>query len=173
MSNEENAKQEENVQQEENVKQTVDSAKNTVGNLVSSFLSLREKNPKVFFGSIGGVAVLLLLMMTMGGNDSKPVISGPVLKDLAIGQRYVLKSANAYDTAATVRLVSAPGAIAAYDDTEEADRSGACQHIPQGTPVSVLEFADAYGKQKTYAKVRVEEGACKGNEGWALAIDVQ
>jgi hypothetical protein len=173
MSNEENAKQEENVQQEENVKQTVDSAKNTVGNLVSSFLSLKEKNPKVFFGSIGGVVVLLLLMMTMGGDDSKPVISGPVLKDLAIGQRYVLKSANAYDTAATVRLVSAPGAIAAYDDTEEADRSGACQHIPQGTPVSVLEFADAYGKQKTYAKVRIEDGACKGNEAWALAIDVQ
>jgi hypothetical protein len=173
MSNEENAKQEENVQQEENVKQTVDSAKNTVGDLVSSFLSLRENNPKVFFGSIGGVAVLLLLMMTMGGNDSKPVISGPVLKDLAIGQRYVLKSANAYDPSATVRLVSAPGAIAAYDDTEEADRNGACQHMPQGTPVSVLEFADAYGKQKTYAKVRIEDGECKGNEAWALAIDVQ
>ena len=158
MSNEENAKQEENVQQEENVKQTVDSAKNTAGNLISSFLSLKEKNPKVFFGSIGGVAVLLLLMMTMGGEGSKPVISGPVLKDLAIGQRYVLKSANAYDPAATVRLVSTPGAIAAYDDTEEKDRTGACQHIPQGTPVSVLEFADAYGKQKTYAKVRIEDG---------------
>jgi hypothetical protein len=173
MSNEENPKQEENVQQEDNVKQTVDSAKNTVGNLVSSFLSLKEKNPKVFFGSIGGVAVLLILMMTMGGEGSKPVISGPALKDLAVGQRYVLKSANAYDPAATVRLVSTPGAIAAYDDTEEADRTGACQHIPQGTPVSVLEFADAYGKQKTYAKVKIEDGECKGNEGWALAIDVQ
>lgn len=173
MSNEENAKQEENVQQEENVKQTVETAKNTVGNLVSSFLSLKEKNPKVFFGAIGGVAVLLLLMMTMGGGGSKPTISGPALKDLAVGQRYVLKSANAYDPAATVRLVSTPGAIGAYDDTEEADRSGVCQHIPQGTPVSVLDFADAYGKQKTYAKVRIEEGDCKGNEAWALAIDVQ
>ena len=174
MSNEENAKQEENVQQEENIKLTVDSAKSTVGNLVSSFLSLREKNPKVFFGAIGGVVVLLVLMMSMGGGGgSKPVISGPTLKDLAVGQRYVLKSANAYDPSATVRLVSTPGAIAAYDDTEEADRSGACQHMPQGTPVTVLEFADAYGKQKAYAKVRVEEGECKGNEAWALAIDVQ
>jgi hypothetical protein len=172
MSNEENAKQEENVQQEENVKQTVDSAKNTVGNLVSSFLSLKEKNPKVFFGAIGGVAVLLIIMM-MSGGGSKPIVSGPVLKDLAVGQRYVLKSANAYDPAATVRLVSTPGAIAAYDDTEEADRSGACQHMPQGTPVSVLDFADAYGKQKAYAKVRIEAGECKGNEAWALAIDVQ
>src|SRR5674476_222257 len=91
MSNEENAKQEENVQQEEKVKQTVDTAKNTVGNLVSSFLSLKDKNPKVFFGAIGGVAVLLVLMMMIGGNSSKPTISGPVLKDLAVGQRYVLK----------------------------------------------------------------------------------
>jgi hypothetical protein len=167
MSNEENTKQ------EENVKQTVEAAKNTVGNLISSLLSLKESNPKVFFGGIGGVVLLLVLMMSMGGDDSKPVISGPALKDLAIGQRYVLKSANAYDPAATVRLVSTPGAIAAYDDTEEADRSGACQHMPQGTPVSVLEFADAYGKQKAYAKVRVEDGACKGNEAWALAIDIQ
>jgi hypothetical protein len=173
MSNEENAKQEENVQQKKDVKQTVDSAKNTVGDLVSSFLSLKEKNPKVFFGSIAGIAVLLLLMMTMGGESTKPVISGPALKDLVVGQRYVLKSANAYDPSATVRLVSTPGAIAAYDDTEEADRTGACQHIPQGTAVSVLDFADAYGKQKTYAKVRIEDGECKGNEGWALAIDVQ
>jgi hypothetical protein len=173
MSNEENAKQDENIQQEESVKQTVDTAKNTVGNLVSSFLNLKEKNPKVFYGAIGGVAVLLVLMMTMGGDGSKPTISGPALKDLAVGQRYVLKSANAYDPSATVRLVSTPGAIAAYDDTEEADRSGACQHMPQGTPVSVLDFADAYGKQKAYAKVRVEEGECKGNEAWALAIDVQ
>ena len=167
MSNEENAKQ------EESVKQTIDSTKNSIGNLISLLLSLKEKNPKVFFGAIGGLVVLLVLMMMMGGDGSKPTISGPVLKDLAVGQRYILKSANAYDPAATVRLVSTPGAIAAYDDTEEADRTGACQHIPQGTPVSVLDFADAYGKQKAYAKVRIEEGECKGNEGWALAIDVQ
>jgi hypothetical protein len=166
MSNEENAKQ------EESVKQTVDSASNSVKNLISSLLSLKEKNPKVFFGGIGGVAVLLLIMM-MSGGGSKPIVSGPVLKDLAVGQRYVLKSANAYDPAATVRLVSTPGAIAAYDDTEEADRTGVCQHMPQGTPVSVLDFADAYGRQKAYAKVKIEAGECKGNEGWALAIDVQ
>ncbi|MGR8997592.1 MAG: hypothetical protein ACU88J_00895 [Gammaproteobacteria bacterium] len=166
MSNEDNSKQ------EENVKETVASVKNTIGNLSSSLLSLKEKNPKVFFGGIGGIVILLFIMM-MSGGGSKPPLTGPVLKDLAVGQRYVLKSANAYDPSATVRLVSAPGTIAAYDDTEEADRTGACQHMPQGTPVTVLDFADAYGKQKAYAKVRIEEGECKGNEAWALAIDVQ
>ena len=142
-------------------------------NLVGSFLNLKETNPKLFFGGIGGVVVLLLLVFGLGGSDEKPPLNGPVLKDLAIGQTYTLKSANAYDASATVRLVSTPGAIAAYDDTEEADRNGACQHLAQGTPVTVLEFADAYGKQKSYSKVRIEDGSCKGNEGWALSIDVQ
>jgi len=176
MSNEENAKPEETIQpqtSESTNESTVDQVKSTVGNMASSFLSLRETNPKVFFGAIAGAAVVIVLIMSSGGNSSKPALSGPTLKNLAVGQRYSLKSANAYDSAATVRLVSTPGAIAAYDDTEEADRSGACQHIPQGTQVSVLEFADAFGKQNAYAKVRVEDGDCKGNEAWALAIDIQ
>lgn len=166
MSNEDNTNQEETVAAGE-------TAKNTAANLVSNFLSLKESNPKLFFGAIGGAAVLLLILMVGGDDAAKPAISGPAIKDLAVGQRYVLKSANAYDPAATVRLVATPGAIAAYDDTEEADRNGACQHMPQGTPVSVLGFSDAYGKQKTYAKVKIEDGSCKGTEAWALSIDVQ
>jgi hypothetical protein len=176
MSNEENAKTDEIIQPQQsevNNESTTGQVKNTVGNMFSSFLSLKETNPKVFFGAIAGAATLIVLMLSTGGNSSKPALSGPKLVNLAIGQRYSLKSANAYDPSATVRLVSTPGAIAAYDDTEEADRSGACQHIPQGTQVSVLEFADAFGKQNAYAKVRVEDGDCKGNEAWALAIDIQ
>jgi hypothetical protein len=80
MSNEENSKQ------EENVKETVASVKNTIGNLSSSLLSLKEKNPKVFFGGIGGIVILLFIMM-MSGGGSKPALTGPVLKDLAVGQR--------------------------------------------------------------------------------------
>ncbi len=172
MSNEENEKQEESVKADEKVKESIDTAKNIAGNLAASFLALKETNPKVFFGSIGGVVILLLIMMS-GGDDSAPSVSGPAMKNLTVGQRYVLKSANAYDPGATVRLVSTPGAIAAYDDTEEADRSGACQHMAQGTPVSVLGFTDAFGKQKAYAKVKVEEGECKDTEAWALSIDIQ
>ena len=48
MSNEENAKPEETIQaqpQEINNESTTDQVKNTVGNLLSSFLSLKETNP--------------------------------------------------------------------------------------------------------------------------------
>ena len=176
MSNAENTKTDEIIQPQQsevNNESTTDQVKNTVGNMFSSFLSLKETNPKVFFGAIAGVAALLVLMMSSGGNGSKPSLSGPKLINLSVGQRYSLKSANAYDPSATVRLVSTPGAIASYDDTEDADRNGICQHMPQGTQVSVLDFADAFGKQNAYAKVKVEDGDCKGTEAWALAIDIQ
>ncbi len=180
MSNEENTDQQTEQQPDEQA--TVESVKpkaatsdssaaDKLGNIVSLMLQLKEKNPKVFFGAIGGVVLLLILMMS-GGEQAKP-ISGPTIKNLAVGQKYVLKSANSYDPAATVRLVAVPGAIAAYDDTEETDRNTPCQHIVQGTPVSVLELQDAYGTKNAFVKVQIESGECKGKDGWALAIDVQ
>ncbi|MDD5580879.1 MAG: hypothetical protein PHY16_16585 [Methylobacter sp.] len=157
---------------QESTKKAVDSAKNIAGNLVSSILSLKEKKPKVFFGALGGIVVLLILMMISGGDESTPV-SGPTIKNLAAGQRYILKAPNTYDPKATVRLVQVPGTMAAYDDSEEADRTSPCQHLPQGTPISVLDFQDAYGKKNTFVKVQIEEGECKGNSGWTLAINIQ
>jgi len=162
---------------EENQNQAVENTalpeapKSALNNIISTLMGLKAKNPIVFFGAVGGLVVLLIIIMLSGG-DSKTV-SGPVIKNLAVGQQYVLKSANSYDKDATVRLVAVPGTISAYDDTEEADRNGACQHIPQGTPVTVLELQDAYGKKNAYSKVQIEEGECKGNSGWALSIDVQ
>lgn len=179
MSNEENAKQEEIIQPEQpeqpeqNNEPAANQIKESASNLLNSFLSLKETNPKVFFGAIAGVVILLVILMSSGGGSSKPALQGNVLKNLALGQRYSLKSANAYDPSATVRLVSTPGAIASYDDTEDADRNGICQHMPQGTQVSVLDFADAFGKQNAYAKIKIEDGDCKGTEAWALAIDIQ
>ena len=157
---------------EENAKQAIESTQKIVGNTLSLLKDLKEKNPKVFFGGIAGVTVLLLILMSSGG-DNKPPLTGPSIKNLTIGQSYVLKSANSYDSASTVRLVSVPGALSAYDDSEEADRSGACQHMPQGTKVTALEFQDFAGKKNAFVKVKMTEGECKDNEGWALAIDVQ
>jgi hypothetical protein len=140
-------------------------------NIVSQILSLKENNPKVFFGAIGGVIVLLILLVS--GGETKQ-ISGPKIQNLVVGQKAVLKSANSYDPAATVRLVSVPGGdLKAYDDTEENDRVTPCQHIPQGTTVSVAGLQDAYGTKNAFVKVLLEDGECKGRDGWVAAIDVQ
>jgi hypothetical protein len=171
MSNEENAEQTVDVilDKEDDVK--VDSPiEDKGGNIISLILEMKEKKPMVFWAALGGVVLLLILLMSGGGE--KP-LSGPKIQSLAVGQKAVLKSANSYDPAATVRLVAVPGAIAAYDDTEEADRNTPCQHIAQGTHVSVAELQDAYGTKNAFVKVLIEDGECKGKDGWALAIDVQ
>lgn len=145
-------------------------AKNTAGNLVANLLALKESNPKVFFGGVGAVALVLVALMFGGGSDAKlPVHQA---KPIVVGQSYVLKSANAYDQQATIRLVAVPGSMAAYDDTEEADREG-CKHIPQGTPVKVVQSQDAYGKKDVFAEVEMTSGECQGKRGWALAINLQ
>lgn len=159
---------------EENAKKSLESAKNMVGQLVSTALSLKEKNPKVFYGAVGGLALLLIFVMIGGGGsggEAPSLPTGSSLKNLQTGQLYTLKSANSYDTSAMIRLVSAPGTLAAYDDTEEADRTGTCQNFPQGTKVKVIRTQEISSTE--YAEVSVESGECKGKTGWAFAIDLQ
>lgn len=155
----------------EAVNASVESAKNAAGNLLATLLALKESNPKVFFGGVGAVVLLLLILMMGGGSDAQlPVHQA---KPIVVGQSYVLKGANAYDPQATIRLVAVPGSMAAYDDTEEADREGACKHIQEGTPVKVIQSQDAYGKKDVFVEVEMTSGECQGKRGWALAVNLQ
>ncbi|QWF71445.1 hypothetical protein KEF85_02875 [Methylomonas paludis] len=141
------------------------------GGALAGFLALQQSNPKVFYGAIGGVVLLILIFVFSGGSDAKlPVHQA---KPVVIGQNYVLKSPNAYDNNATIRLVAVPGSMAAYDDTEENDREGGCKHILQGTPVKVTQSQDAYGKKDVFVEVEMLGGECEGKKGWALAINLQ
>jgi len=162
---------------EENVNKSGDSLKTTISNQLAAFLSLKESNPKAFYGILAVVILPILLMMFGGGSDTPKNVSGPTIKELAVGQKYTLKSPNVVDQEAKIKLVPVPGTLAAYDDSEEEDRKDVkpdvCQHVAQGTPVEVMEFSDAYGKRKMFVKVKVAEGPCKDKDGWVLAIDVQ
>jgi hypothetical protein len=158
---------------EENAKKSVDAAKETAGKLFSSMMDLKENNPKVFFGIIGGVVFLFIAMMVSGGDSG--IISGSSPKSLISGQRYVLKNPNTYEVESPIQLVAVPGAIAAFDDSEDLEKGKveSCRRIAQGTPVTVQEFQDFAGKKNAFVKVQVEDGECKGSTGWVLAIDVQ
>ena len=158
---------------EENVKKTLDTAKETASKLFSLMMELKEKNSKVFFGAIGGVVLLLLIIMMSGGNPE--VVSGPSSKSLVAGQRYVLKNPNTYEVESPIQLVAVPGAIAAFDDSEDVEKGKveSCRRIAQGTPITIVDFQDFAGKKNAFVKIQVEEGDCKGSSGWVLAIDVQ
>ncbi|WP_404361198.1 hypothetical protein [Methylotuvimicrobium sp. KM1] len=149
-----------------------ESIKKMAGGFLSSALKLKDEKPKIFYGAVGGVVVLLGIMMFGGGSGSS--VSGPVMKNLVIGQKYVLQGPNAYDKNSTIRLVAVPGTIAAYDDTEEDDRVGGCKHMAPGTPVTILGFQDAFGKKNAFVNIKIEaEGECQGKTAWTNSINVQ
>ncbi|WFP52183.1 hypothetical protein PL263_09165 [Methylomonas sp. EFPC3] len=143
------------------------------GNALAGFLALKESNPKVFYGAIGGAAVVLLALVFSGGSDPKLPVHQQ--KPLVSGQNYVLKSPNTYDPNATVRLVSVPGSLAAYDDTEENDRDGACKHMPMNTPVKLTQIQnDPSDKNLVWAEVEISaSGECQGRRAWTSSINLQ
>ncbi|MFZ2403714.1 MAG: hypothetical protein ACXWT4_13515 [Methylobacter sp.] len=158
---------------EENAKKPVDAAKETAGKLFTVMMDLKEKNPKVFFGIVGGVVFLLIVIMMSGGDSG--TLPKTTAKNLVVGQRYVLKNPNTYEVESPIQLVAVPGAIAAFDDSEDEEKGKveSCRRIAQGTAVTTVEFQDFAGKKNAFVKVQVEDGECKGSSGWVLAIDVQ
>jgi hypothetical protein len=155
----------------ENTNQSVNDAKKIASNMITTALELKQSNPKVFFGSIAIVIILILVVMNLGGSNG--VLPSKPAKDLVVGQNYTLKNANSFDTNGRVRLVSVPGSIAAFDDNEEDPKEASCNHLPQDTQVKVLAFQDFAGKKNAFANVEILSGNCKGKRSWALAIDVQ
>ena len=154
---------------DESKNDNMESAKQAGQNAIASLLSLKDNNPKVFYGAIGGIVLLLLIIMMSGGGSG--VISGPSSKNIVVGQSYLLKSSNTYSSNSTVRLVSVPGSMAAYDDTEEDDREG-CLHLPEGSSVTVKDLTDAFGKKNAFAKVVAETGECAGRGGWVSVNNI-
>ncbi|MDQ7089620.1 MAG: hypothetical protein Q9M50_03125 [Methylococcales bacterium] len=158
------------------IDETVDTAEimdTTESNLLSNIKDLKESNPKVFFGAIGGVVALIVIaiMMMSGGSKKMPHTS---FKSLSVGQEYVLKGANSMEgQKSTVSMVGAPGAITAFDDTVEEGDKSVCKQQPEGTTVKVIKLQDFAGKQGAFAQVEIlAEGACQGKKGWILSIDI-
>jgi hypothetical protein len=176
MSIDDNTNETENQTQPEEstpVNETVEAAQNAAGNALSTILELKESNPKVFFGGIGAIVLVLLVLMMSGGSDPKlPVHQS---KPISVGQSYVLKSPNTYDPNATIRMVAVPGSMAAYDDTEENDRDGSCKHLPQNTAVKLTQSQqDPSDKNVVWVEVEVTDaGECQGKRAWTSGINLQ
>lgn len=144
-------------------------AKASATQILGKIMDLKQNNPKVFYGAIGGVVVLLIGLSMFGGNPE--VISKGSDKQLVVGQSYVLRTPNSVGDDPQVRLVSTPGETKAYDDTEETDREG-CKNVDAGTPAIVKNLFDAYGKKGAFAEVEITGGPCQGKKMWTLSVNV-
>ena len=139
--------------------------------VLASLLALKESNANAFYGIVGGVGAMLLALVMLGFGGGDEVLKKADSKSLAAGQKYSLKSPNAAaegNEVLTVRLVSTPGAIAAFDDDE--NKTEECRKFPVGTNVTVLDKQES--GTVAYAKVQVDEGSCSGTIGWVLGINL-
>jgi hypothetical protein len=153
---------------EEKIKTTQETATMLLSKLVSALASLKQSNPKVFFGGAGAIAVIILFMAMSGDSD---IIPEPKVKELIPGQTYTLKIPNSYGDNPTTELVAEPGTTAAYDRSEE-NNAIVCQ-APNGTKVKIKNFADAFGKRNLFAQVEVQSGECAGKIGWTTVANIE
>lgn len=145
-----------------------DTKSGIISSIFTKLSALKKSNPKVFFGGIGCLILLILIAM-LGTEDKKPL---PLTKlvNLVPGQTYKLRVVNSYDPDSTVRLVSIPGSMAAYDDTDADDRIGDCKHLPRDTKVKVLSLQTTAGIQ--YVNVEILEGKCSGERSWVTSSNL-
>jgi len=173
MSNDENSNESvESVEEVEAPAAEVNEAVSEVdaedgGNAISKVMALKESNPKVFFGAIGGLVLLVLVVMMMGGNNN--AIPSHKAANLVIGNTYTLKGINSYGSNVTIRLVAVPGSMAAYDESEKEGNDSSCKNIPQGTQVKLKQVQQAFGNAKFVQLEILGDSPCVGKTGWASA----
>ncbi len=175
MSNDENSKESEESTNKvseaideaaETVTEAVDSASDAAGNIVSKILALKESNPKVFFGGIAGLVLVVIILMF--GGESKAPLTVSKFVNITIGQSYELKGVNTYDPNATVQVLPVPGSIAAYDEDPKDATGSVCKYMPQGTKVKAIQLQEAFGNVK-FVQIEMLNGECAGKKGWVIS----
>ena len=173
MSNDENST--ESVNESEEAKNTTENesieTSNTEESPVAKIMALKESNPKVFFGGIAGLVGIVVIALSMGGDSGSKHLPASKNVNLSIGQTYSLKGVNSYNSKATIRLVSVPGSIAAYDDSEDKGSKDPCKHAKEGTKVKLLQIQAAFGKAN-FAEIELIAGQCAGRKGWVNSTNL-
>lgn len=154
----------------ESSRKYVKATLNIATNVVSRLMALKESNSKVFFGAMGSLVVVVILIVMMGGSSEKKLPSH-VKTNITVGQTYELRSANTYEKTSKVKLVSVPGSLGAYDDTEAQDRNADCMLLPQGTKVKAMQLT--YYKTVLFVQVEKLSGECTGRKGWLISTNLK
>lgn len=146
----------------ETVEEAVDAVEEAVDQAKPPLMKLKEENPKVFYGAIAGVVVVLgLFFMSGGGSGSKQHASAAISLD----QAYTLKAPNSVGET-SLKILKVPGSMASFDNPEDV----VC-NAPIGTPVIARGFQDAFGKKQLFVQVEIQQeiADCRqGAKGWTL-----
>ncbi|NOR80733.1 MAG: hypothetical protein GQ529_07860 [Methyloprofundus sp.] len=146
----------------ETVEEAVDAVEDAVDQAKPPLMKLKEENPKVFYGAIAGVVLVLgLFFMSGGDSGSKQHASAAISLD----QTYTLKAPNSVGET-SLKILKVPGSMASFDNPEDV----VC-NAPVGTPVIARGFQDAFGKKQLFVQVEIQQeiADCRqGAKGWTL-----
>lgn len=146
----------------ETVEEAVDAVEDAVDQAKPPLMKLKEENPKVFYGGIAGVVLVLGLFFMSGGDNGT---TQHVQTAVSLGQSYTLKAPNSVGET-TLKILKVPGSMASFDNPEDV----VC-NAPVGTSVIARDFQDAFGKKQLFVQVEVQQeiGDCRqGVKGWTL-----
>ena len=146
----------------ETVEEAVDAVEDAVDKAKPPLMKLKEDNPKVFYGGIAGVVLVLGLFFMSGGDGGSKQHAQAAI---SLGQSYTLKAPNSVgDT--TLKILKIPGSMASFDNPEDV----VC-NAPIGTQVVARDFQDAFGKKQLFVQVEIQQeiADCRlGVKGWTL-----
>ncbi|MBE0469190.1 MAG: hypothetical protein IBX55_06735 [Methyloprofundus sp.] len=150
------------------VEEVVDAVEGAIDDARPPLMKLKDENPKLFYGALVGVVVVLAVVFMSGGdNRSKQHASQMTY---AVGQSYTLQAANAL-TDTTVKILKVPGQMASFDNDSDVICSA-----PTGTSVLARSFQDAFGTKQLFVQVEIQQeaGDCRqGVKGWALKTNLK
>ena len=155
----------------EDIKETVEDAVDAVEDAVEQakppLMKLKEENPKVFYGGIAGVALVLGLFFMSGGDSG---VKQHAQSAISLDQSYTLKAPNSVGET-TLKILKVPGSMASFDNPEDV----VC-NAPAGAQVIARNFQDAFGKKQLFVQVELQQetGDCRaGVKGWTLTNNLR
>ena len=148
---------------QEVVQNTAEAVEETVEAAVPPLMKLKQENPKLFFGGIAGIVVVLGLFFLSGGDSTSKRHAQQVT--YTVGQSYTLQAPNAL-TDTSLKILKVPGQMASFDNPEDV----VC-NAPVGTQVIARDFQDAFGKKQLFVQVEIQQEVAdcrQGVKGWTL-----
>ncbi len=151
----------------EQIKDGVEDAVDAVEEAKPPLVKFKDEKPKLFYGAIAGIVVVLGVVFMSGGDEVKQHASQMTY---TVGQSYTLQAANALSDT-TIKILKVPGQMASFDNESDVTCSA-----PTGTPVLARSFQDAFGTKQLFVQVEIqqESGDCRqGVKGWTLKTNLK
>ena len=146
----------------ETVEEAVDAVEDAVDNAKPALIKLKEENPKLFYGAIAGIIVVLAFVFLSGGSKT---VKQHAQTAVSLGQTYTLKAPNSVGET-SLKILKVPGSMASFDNPEDIICTA-----PVGTSVIARNFQDAFGKSQLFVQVEIQQeiADCRqGVKGWTL-----